>query len=533
MESFIPEHRRKKAANHQAELRSLEFALLCEELGQPQQQFHSIHVAGSKGKGQTASYIAHGLAALNLRVGLFSSPHLHSYSERIQVLQQKRPSLVEEGGLRREVETLDISTILEQEGRKLRQDFSYFHWVSAGFREQDEGPEKVYLQPNFFAVLTLLAFRSFAAASCDWVVLETGIGGRLCPTNVVTPELSVITPIELEHTDILGERLELVAAEKAAIIKAGRPCVSARQYPEVEAVLRAHAAQKESPLYFLPQCLKSFHTEEISVPYPVNSVNGQLWQTFLRPRRLCFEIVLEEKARHSELFLRAYSSTQADNLALALLGLQVWEEGRGGPQFLGGQGCYLNGCYLNGLRVHAEEEGREAPAKAHWDALLRGLESSRVAGRFSLYCLDGVLLLVDGAHTPVSCARLMEDMQGYLDDWQRIFPSSGKKLKLSLLFAAVQGKNFTEMARILAPKFDEILLTRAGTFKENNLAALEQAFSLSLRGEGTILARIEEPAQALEKLLENSPDLLVICGSFYLLGELLPLLNRYDQPYGF
>ncbi len=525
IESYISKVSKNKRIQDRAELRAVQFRKLCFQLGSPQQKFRTIHIAGSKGKGQTASYIAHSLAALGLKVGLFSSPHIYSYNERIQVLQSKWENNIfvnkniasskqiralhelplQQGQLdskapkgRWQIESIDISGILQQQGGLLRDEFKQFCWAydwddSEGCFKNDsnavESKEQgePWCQLNFFAVLTLLAFRSFAAAGCDWIVLETGIGGRLCPTNAVIPELSVITAIELEHTDILGDRLELIAAEKAGIIKVGRPCVSAHQSPEVEAVLQKHSNSQKSALYLLQNCFKNFHTEKLHAIHLEEELDIPILQTFLQPYKLYFSMALDGFIRHSALELASYSSTQVDNIALALLSLQVLE-----------QHNYLPA----GEKI--------------WETALEGLQYSRLPGRFALYWLNGCLLLFDGAHTPVSCQRLLNDMFSYLD-------CLNEDKKLSLLFAAVQGKDFAEMATILAPNFDEILLTRAGTFKENNLEKLEQAFcgALAESQDTRLLPSVENPVKALQTLLQGTPDLMVICGSFYLLGELL------------
>ncbi len=551
VESFIGKGVKKgvsQGGSERAELRALQFRALCEELGLPQAQLRSIHVAGSKGKGQTSSYIAYGLCAAGAnsgrRVGLFSSPHVHSYSERIQVLQAQIDPATNSGthppshtagaaiqpghhmhryfnGMSLQsaatitqgstplisIVSADISATLLRQGSRLRRDLARFRWAC----DWDEaGGDKLWCRPNFFAILTLLAFRSFAALACDWVVLETGIGGRLCPTNTVLPELSVLTPIELEHTDLLGDRLELVAGEKAAIIKSGRPCISARQYAEVEAVLRARSNGQQSPLYGLAESLPQLNEEHLGPIVSSNRIEHMdterrdsvsLREIFWRPRKFTFQFESGPSiCRRGSVYLRGCSRTQLDNLSLALLGLDI----------------------LGVLGAQTVE----------W--ISQGLQHSRVPGRFASYWLEEqqCLLLFDGAHTPVSCQRLLEDLQDYLYCYLDFAGKQREEIKLGLLFGAVRGKKFHEMANILSPHFDYILLTRAGTFKENDLNSLQKAFELSLQtlpqmglksgGKRRLLPVVTEPRQALQTLLDRKPELILICGSFYLLGELLP-----------
>lgn len=192
-----------------------------------------VHIAGSKGKGSTAAYLAGFLAAGGARVGVYSSPHITGYRERFTVLRPHGvvgdPVDAIEEPLA--VESRRVWTIVEEFRR-------------AGTEEED--------LPTTFELLTALAFRVFSAARCDWVVLETGLGGRLDATNVCSPRLSLITPIELEHTEYLGDTLDSIAREKAGIIKPDTPVLSAPQHPEAEAVLRSVAEDRRSSVQIVP-----------------------------------------------------------------------------------------------------------------------------------------------------------------------------------------------------------------------------------------------------------------------------------------
>jgi dihydrofolate synthase/folylpolyglutamate synthase len=205
--------------------------LLLERFGQPQLAYRTIHIAGTKGKGSTATLLAHALHAAGVRTGLYTSPHVTSYLERMEVLGEA-PRIPEMLALaeqvRKTVEALPAQAI------------------------EAMGP------PNTFELLTLLAFCVFREARCDYVVVETGIGGRLDATNLVDPELCLITPIELEHTDVLGDTLPAIAREKAGIFKPGKPVFSAAQPGEVKEELKAAAGRVGSPIVFLDDHLASF-----------------------------------------------------------------------------------------------------------------------------------------------------------------------------------------------------------------------------------------------------------------------------------
>ena len=190
---------------------------LLEALGNPQEHLSFLHVAGTNGKGSVCAILDAILRASDRRTGLYTSPHLVDFRERIRVNGEKIPPQAVANGL----------TILRE--------------ISAGWSHL----------PTFFEISTALALHHFAEERCDLVVLETGMGGALDATNAVVPLVSVITPIALDHTRWLGSTLAEIAREKAGIIKSGVPVVSARQAPEAAAVLAQRAASAGSSLEFI------------------------------------------------------------------------------------------------------------------------------------------------------------------------------------------------------------------------------------------------------------------------------------------
>ena len=196
-------------------------------LGHPHRKFRSVHIAGTNGKGSTSHMLAAGLAACGLKVGLYTSPHLVDFRERMKIV---------EGDSFRMVPKEWVEAFLDR-------------WQS--FFEAEK--------PSFFEITTGMAFAFFADAEVDVAVIETGLGGRLDSTNVITPILSVITNIGLEHCEHLGYTLEAVAGEKAGIIKPGVPAVVGEFLPETRPVFEAKAAACGSPLTFAveaPACLE-------------------------------------------------------------------------------------------------------------------------------------------------------------------------------------------------------------------------------------------------------------------------------------
>ncbi len=188
------------------------------ELGHPERSLRMIHVAGTNGKGSVSSMLAAALAASGLRVGLYTSPHLIDFRERMKIVTREGWEMIPET----EVE------------RFLRQWKGYFEEKSL----------------SFFEITTCMAFDWFAREAVDAAVIEVGLGGRLDSTNIISPELSVITNISLEHCQYLGHTLAEVAGEKAGIIKPGVPVVIGETLPETRPVFERVAAENESPILF-------------------------------------------------------------------------------------------------------------------------------------------------------------------------------------------------------------------------------------------------------------------------------------------
>lgn len=190
------------------------------KLDNPQNKFQSIHIAGTNGKGSTAVMIASILKEAGYKVGLYTSPHFFDYTERIKINGQNIPQSQFKAGLKA------IKNIVKNPTLKC-------------------GESK---QPTVFEVLTALAFWYFAQEKVDYAVVEVGLGGRLDATNVLTPLVSIITNIDLEHTEVLGKTLTAIAKEKAAIIKPGVPVVTAEKKREPLNVIRKAAAKAGSLL---------------------------------------------------------------------------------------------------------------------------------------------------------------------------------------------------------------------------------------------------------------------------------------------
>jgi dihydrofolate synthase/folylpolyglutamate synthase len=263
----------KKPAKNKREFRldrMLKLSALC---GNPGESYKIIHVAGSKGKGSTSAYLAHILDKEGFRTGLYTSPHIENWTERIRICGEETDS--------------EVLLSLGQKVRDLTGSEDLAIKLPGG-------------KPTTFELLTLLALLYFREKGCDWVVLETGLGGRLDATNIVTPAASVITSLELEHTEILGDTLPLIAAEKGGIIKLGVPLFVARQENGSLEVLRELAFGKKTHLQYLP--------DFISLTEGKVNLKGQ-----------SHSLVFRYTGKRMDFQLRMPGSRQGDNAALAVL----------------------------------------------------------------------------------------------------------------------------------------------------------------------------------------------------------------------
>ncbi len=189
------------------------FRQFCDAIGNPQDKFPSIHVAGSNGKGSTCTILGSIYRAADFNVGVYTSPHLISYNERFAINGQ----IISDG---------DLMSFFEQHQSRIK-----------SFRL------------TYFEISTALAFWWFAEQDVEIAVIETGLGGRLDSTNIINPIASVITTVTLDHTDVLGNSLEAIAAEKAGIIKQNTPVVLGNMPQVARQVIREYAKAKSAPVY--------------------------------------------------------------------------------------------------------------------------------------------------------------------------------------------------------------------------------------------------------------------------------------------
>lgn len=419
---------------------------LCQITNHPQKSFPSVHVAGSKGKGSTSVMIASILETAGYKSGLYTSPHILDFSERIGVAKGPLPEQVYEAA------TKELMTAVE-----------------AIVPENLPGQRAI----TWFELVTTFAFLCFRQAHVDWAVFETGLGGRLDATNVLEPQLSVITPIELEHTEFLGDTIEKIAGEKAGIIKKNIPVVVAPQKETTQKVLEAKAKELQCPL---------LKVEEL-VQVQGKMVAGKM--------ELCLE---------SKLFTRPIITK------LSLLGeYQLWN-------------AATAALAVKTLFPELPEE-----------AIEKGLSQAKLPGRFEVIQRQGIDVVLEGAHTPTSVALSLQTFRQYIKD---TYATSTVEKSLDtinvgkphLLFACAADKDVHTMAKLFSG-FGSMILTRPGGEKQSNPQLLQEAF----RGAGYEFTYISDFKEAIQKALQQALKdgvSLLVTGSFYLVAEVKKMLQE-------
>jgi dihydrofolate synthase/folylpolyglutamate synthase len=305
--------------------------ILAAMAGHPEKAAPVIHIAGSKGKGSVTGMISRVLEEEGLRPARYLSPHVIEYRERIS---QGDRFFDEAVYIAAGNELRDVKEALVD---RTKDEYHLFH------------PERGGEEPSFFELLTVYFFLCARLAKCGVMAVETGMGGRLDPTNIVDPLASVITLIELEHTEFLGNTIAAVAGEKAGIIKNRRPLILAEQHPEALGIFRKTAETKEAPLYYFPDTAA---VENLRV----NREGTDFTLVFKRPGFFPSPL---------DISLSVPGAVQAHNAGLAVLALKIAFPG-----------------------ISA-------------DSIRRGLRDFRLPARFERI-RDAPPVIVDGAHTSTS-----------------------------------------------------------------------------------------------------------------------------------
>jgi dihydrofolate synthase/folylpolyglutamate synthase len=416
-------------------------AVLCRLAGNPENSAPVIHVAGSKGKGSVTGMIGAILEAAGRKTARYTSPDVMEKRERItQGSRFFDESIYREAGRELAATVEKLSTLRGPEGHL--------------FDPSREGGEEV----TFFELMTLYFFLCARTAHCDAMAVETGMGGRLDATNIVNPLASVITLIELEHTEYLGKTLAAVAGEKAGIIKTGVPLILAAQEDEALEVFRTTARAKDAPLLYFPEQVE---LRDIRI-----SREGTRFKL-----RLTEDPAPEGwSGDELSLTLKIPGEVQAMNAGLAVLAVR-----RTCP------------------RIGGEE-------------IVRGLKDFSLPARFEQIRGDPEFV-IDGAHTKKSVEQCCKTFLS-------LYGEGG-----TLIFGCAEGKDAAAMADILSPHFSRVIITTPGTFKKSNPDGLYRIFSERIR-DATELLLIPDTAAAVKQALENRRRPILGTGSFYLAAEI-------------
>jgi dihydrofolate synthase/folylpolyglutamate synthase len=413
---------------------------LLARLGDPHRRLRIVHVAGSKGKGSTSAMLASILRQAGYRTGLFTSPHLCCVEERFQVDGQA-------------ITTDELTELLDEVRR------------CALLEEKNSS-----VPYTFFEVATVVGFLHFVRRRVEAAVLEVGLGGRLDSTNVCQPVVSIVTSISFDHVAILGHRLAQIAAEKAGIIKPGRPVVSGVTVPEARAVIERTCRERRAPL------------SQLGVDFHYTCIPGHVSATETRRSRVR---VTTSRHRWPEFEVNLLGDHQAANAAVALACIEQLQAERWHVPDM---------AIANGL------------AEVNWPARLE------VVGR-------NPLVVLDCAHNVASAVALVRTLQPSFPPARRF-----------LVFAGSGDKDLAGMFRVLAPHFHHAFLTR---YTDNPRSVPAEQLADSLRANGDLPATIcLTPAEAYcaARAVAAPNDLICITGSVFLAGELRPLLLKPPSP---
>jgi dihydrofolate synthase/folylpolyglutamate synthase len=396
-------------------------------LGDPHRSVKCVHVAGSKGKGSTVEMTASCLAACGYAVGVYTSPHLINVRERVRINAEP-------------IGHASFTQIMSKVA------------LAAKKVEPQHG------QPTFFEVLTALAFVYFAEQAVDIAVIETGLGGRLDSTNVIMPEVTAITAIQLEHTQILGDTLAKIAREKAGIFKPGVTALTVPQPREVIEVFREVAAGVGAELRVLGDDV------EFSYRFEASPELGPHARVCLSTARSNFEhLPVPLKGEH-----------QAFNCGLAL-------------------------AILDKLR----ERGFESPERH----VAEGLARTHAAGRMEM-AWASPRIIIDGAHNPESIHCLVKAIGAHV-----------KYDSMVVVFGCGSDKDVPGMLAKMALGADKIIFTRAaGNARAMDPRELQRRFA-EFSGKMTQVAKSLPEALEIAARAVGREDVICVTGSFYLAGE--------------
>jgi dihydrofolate synthase / folylpolyglutamate synthase len=440
---------------------------LLNRLGRPQSRLPAVHVAGTKGKGSTCTLLASVLTSAGYRTGLYTSPHLVRFEERMQV-DRRLPS---------------PELLVELVNR-----------VAPAVAEMDRLP--ALWHPTYFEIATAMAWLCFLDQQCQWAVLETGLGGRLDSTNVCSPQVTCITNVSRDHMQLLGSTVREIAGEKAGIIKPGVPVISGAMHPDAAEVMARTATERGSPLWQLGKELTWRWSTSSTDPVADSSINRS--------------VVVDTNPRAN-----ADGSDSASTVAWQRRPLTIdvstprhtWTQI---PVVLRGEHQAANTALVVGMVDWLVEQGVAISP----EQLRLGLTAAEWPARIELVG-QRPAVVIDAAHNWASAKALVSTLQAEFTARRRI-----------LVFATTKDKDYRGLLRQLVPHFDSLIFTR---YRDNPRGVSIDELS---RYTDAVWQRpshaVADPVQAwrLARRLAAPDDLIVVTGSFFLVGELRDLIRE-------
>jgi dihydrofolate synthase/folylpolyglutamate synthase len=403
---------------------------LAGKLGNPHKKLRAVHIAGTKGKGSTAIMLATMLQSSGYKVGLYTSPHICDVRERITV----------NGTMITQAAMTKLINLVEPAIEKMAAD-----------------------KPTFFEILTAMAFRHFADEKVDIAVVETGLGGRLDSTNILSPDLCGLTSISMDHMHQLGNTLTAIATEKAGILKADTPAISVPQAPEAERALKKAAKDVDIKVQFTGR--------DIEFSYRVESSRRDGCHT-----RVC---LTTPRSKFEHLPVPVPGEHQALNCGLAL--------------------ALLDGLKEQGMEINDSQA-------------LAGLLNLRLPGRMELVYEDPRVLL-DGAHNAASIQALMRSIGQHVPYDSMV-----------LVFGCATDKDIHGMMSQIATGADKVIFTRSQTARAAAPKDLAEVYEEYSGRVGQVTEDLTEALRVASNAVSRE-DIIVLCGSFYLVGEAKKLLQ--------
>jgi len=456
------------SAPHRRKFSLAEIGILSAALGNPHTQFPSVLIAGTNGKGSTASTLASIARAAGLRVGLYTSPHLERVNERIKLLipqNQGDPGLASETW----VSATDIPD----------QTFARLYFRVEQTAQQLVAESRLPTFPSYFELLTALAFLYFAESKVDLAVLEVGMGGRLDATNLVDPILSVITDISLDHQEWLGSTIDLIAREKAGILRTNGTLITLPQHPEANQALGEVATGLNVRAISATEYVPSPNTNPAE-PYPVQVSGAQ--------------ILVDSPLKGTH---------QHRNIALAV---------------------------ASAVELAQNHNFPITPA-----AIAQGIHTTDWPGRLERITLPNQPeFILDVAHNPAGAWALRSALNTSTPDRENTNREDAGAPHLAsemwdptssqcLIFACLRDKPLREMTQILFPLFDHVILAPIHSPRATEVADLLAAAEAT----GVPSTPAATVAEAIQSALKLNPARIVISGSVYLVGEARALLLHH------